>query len=510
MTQSRPHAPFRPRLATTVHLGLGGLLLLFSLAGWMSLPLLGGIVDKASQVRDEYLPDLTRWRYNTQRIEQLHGFIQTIYWSNDAQVARRSRLQAQVLLDSFAFEFNNPLVAQAGKILADIQTLAQLRDQQRASLQAVQSLADTLQQAAVLPSDGTDRLGRFAAACSRLGLIGTDWQALRQQAEQLQASLPRDATPVLDELQRHFSQLHALETRIGQTYRQTLEQQKLLAATLNTDTALKTQQIAKAVEHEANLIRHYGLLTMLLLGAITLGMLYAFQRFLLRPILHCTRALEQLSSRQAVQPPPRTLFHELDTISQSVSQYCEMTRQLQHANQELLQLSQQDGLTGLSNRRHFDSVLAAEHARASRHHHALTLILIDIDHFKRLNDRHGHLFGDDCLRQLAAVLLSFSQRPGDLAARYGGEEFALILPEISLEQSRQLAERLRQTIAALVVPTDAGEPVCFTASLGLIHTEQACLHTPESLIHQADLALYRAKQQGRNRVEVGAQAVAPI
>lgn len=509
MTQPRPHAHFRPRLATTVRLGLGGLLLLFSLTVWLSLPLLGGIVDKANQVRDEYLPDLTRWRYNTQRTEQLYGFIQTLYWSNDSQVARSSRLQAQVLLDSFAFEPGNALTTQAAQILLDIQTLARLRDRQRTTLHEVQALAGALQRGDAISGDGAERLGRFAASCTRLGLIGTDWQALRQEADQLQARLPTESANALAELQTRFAQLQALETQVGQTYRQALEQQKHLAATLNTDTALKTQQIATAVEKEANQIRHYGLLTMLLLGAITLGMLYAFQRFLLRPILRCTQALEQLNSKQPVQLPERTLFHELDTICRSVSQYSDMTRQLQHLNQELMQLSQQDGLTGLSNRRHFDSVLAVEHARACRHGQDLALILIDIDRFKVLNDRYGHLLGDDCLRQLANVLRRFSQRPGDLAARYGGEEFALILPEMGLEQSRLLAERVRQAVAELVIPTDAGEPVRFTASFGLIHTGWAGRHTPESMIHQADLALYRAKQLGRNRVEVAEQAVAP-
>ncbi|HEY6611323.1 MAG TPA: GGDEF domain-containing protein, partial [Pseudomonas sp.] len=422
MSDSCPPARFRPRLATTVRLGLGGVLLLFGLILWLSMPLLGGIVNKANQVRDEYLPDLTRWRHNTQRIEQLYGFIQTIYWSNDAQVARSSRLQAQVLLDSFAFSPTSELAQQAGRILLDIQTLARLRDSQRATLSAVQTQAGSLLNTAIPSGDRADRLGRFAASCSRLGLIGTDWQALQREAGNLPASLPaeRDA---ITRLQAHFAQLQTLETQVQQTHREALEQQKQLAAILNTDTALKTQQIAKAVSHEATQVRSYGLLTLLLLGAITVGVLYIFQRFLLRPILLCNQALEQLNSDSSIQLPERTLFQELDTICRSVRQYGDMTRQLQNANRELVQLSQQDGLTGLSNRRHFDSVLAAEHARACRHSNGLTLLLIDIDHFKALNDRYGHLLGDDCLRQLATVLRRFSRRPGDLAARYGGEEF---------------------------------------------------------------------------------------
>lgn len=504
MTDSRPPARFRPRLATAVRLGLVGVLLLLGLTFWLSMPLLGGIVDKANRVRDDYLPDLTRWRYNTQRIEQLYGFIQTIYWSNDAQVVRSSRLQAQVLLDSFAP--GSQLTEQAGGILLGIQTLSKLRDSQRATLNEVRTLAGKLLENTAPPAERNDQLSRFAAACSRLGLIGTDWQALQQEAGNLPAPEP-EARDDVARLQTLFARLQTLETQVERTYRQALEQQKQLAATLNTDTALKTQQIAKAVGHEATQVRSYGLLSLLLLGTMALAVLYLFQRFLLRPILLCNQALEQLNSESAVQLPERTLFREVDTICQSVRQYGDMTRQLQQANRELMLLSQQDSLTGLSNRRHFDNALAAEHARASRYGHALALLLLDVDHFKTLNDRHGHQCGDDCLRQLANVLRQFSRRPGDLAARYGGEEFVLLLPQISLEQSRQLAERVRLAIGELCIHTDTGDALHFTASTGMIHTSDALRHTPESLIHQADLALYKAKQLGRNRVEVAEEAV---
>lgn len=247
---SGPTSGFRPQLATTVQLGLFGVLLLFALAIWLSMPLLGGIVDKANQVRDEYLPELTRWRYNTQRVEQLYGFIQTLYWTSDSRAARSSRLQAQVLVDSFAFAPDSALAERAGQTLLHLQNLARLRDAQRDTLAALQQRAAAL--LAALPGDGGE-LARFAAASSRLGLIGSDWQALQQQAQALPDSgAPPSAQHLLGALQAQFGQLHALETQIGAEHRQALEQQKQLAATLNTDTALKTQQIATAVEHEAS------------------------------------------------------------------------------------------------------------------------------------------------------------------------------------------------------------------------------------------------------------------
>lgn len=121
----------RPRLSLTVQLGLLGLLLLFALTLWLSRPLLGGIIDKSHQMRTQHLPELTRWRHNTQRVEQLYGFIETLYWTSDLQVARNSRLQAQVLVNSFAFPPDSPLAEQSGQLVDTIKRLAQLREQQR-------------------------------------------------------------------------------------------------------------------------------------------------------------------------------------------------------------------------------------------------------------------------------------------------------------------------------------------------------------------------------------------
>ncbi|BEV71540.1 MULTISPECIES: diguanylate cyclase [unclassified Paludibacterium] len=170
------------------------------------------------------------------------------------------------------------------------------------------------------------------------------------------------------------------------------------------------------------------------------------------------------------------------------------------ANRKLAALSLTDSLTGLANRRAFDEALQAAWRRSARQRSALCLVLLDIDHFKRFNDRHGHLAGDECLRQVALVLKAHARRAGDVAARYGGEEFALILPDMTLEAACSRAELVRASVAALCLAQDEGKAT-IRASLGVASMVARPGLALDDLFALADQALYRAKARGRNRVE---------
>ena len=193
----------------------------------------------------------------------------------------------------------------------------------------------------------------------------------------------------------------------------------------------------------------------------------------------------------------------------------ERTRQLEEANQRLEQanralrrLSSQDGLTGIANRRQFDEVLDLEWRRAYRSEAPLSLLMLDIDHFKTFNDAHGHQRGDDYLKAMAAALRDGLNRPGDVVARYGGEEFAVILPDTDERGALSCAERLRQSVLCLEIPHDRpGAPLSAAVSIGVATTFPREGSSSATLIAAADEALYRAKSEGRNRVRV-AQAVA--
>lgn len=176
----------------------------------------------------------------------------------------------------------------------------------------------------------------------------------------------------------------------------------------------------------------------------------------------------------------------------------EVRHGLEAANAELLRLSTTDSLTQLANRRRFDRLLDEEIRRARRSGSPLSVLLADIDHFKRVNDSYGHPFGDECLRQVAAVLAAHCQRAGDVAARYGGEEFVVLLPGLDAGQAIALAESIRCTITQLQLQ-HGEQPVALTISLG-VATLTPALVAPADLLAAADAALYQAKNGGRNRV----------
>ncbi|MFW6032359.1 MAG: diguanylate cyclase domain-containing protein [Phycisphaeraceae bacterium] len=175
---------------------------------------------------------------------------------------------------------------------------------------------------------------------------------------------------------------------------------------------------------------------------------------------------------------------------------------LEEKNLELLRLSEIDGLTGLANRRLFDSRLAEEWRRSRRTGRPLGLAMFDVDWFKKYNDAYGHLEGDDCLREVARVLRESVRRPSDMAARYGGEEFVVLLPETDLGGARRVAEWVRGKVEALKLEhreSPGGGYV--TVSGGVAARASVGKEPPEVLVEAADQALYRAKKAGRNRIE---------
>lgn len=163
-------------------------------------------------------------------------------------------------------------------------------------------------------------------------------------------------------------------------------------------------------------------------------------------------------------------------------------------------LATTDGLTGLYNYRTFSERLAQEVDRASRYHRPLSLIMLDIDHFKLFNDTYGHPQGDNALINLARVLQRLS-RASDVVARYGGEEFVLILPETDRANAIALGHRLRAYIEQQRFSDDGSPASNLTVSIGIATYNPT--HTKETLLEAADMALYRAKRAGRNRVAVG-------
>jgi two-component system, sensor histidine kinase LadS len=178
-------------------------------------------------------------------------------------------------------------------------------------------------------------------------------------------------------------------------------------------------------------------------------------------------------------------------------------RGLEMVNEQLTRVSVTDALTQLSNRGHFDVMIDEELRRAQRTDAPLSVLLLDIDHFKRINDTYGHPFGDDCLRLVADILKQHGQRAGDVVARYGGEEFVMALPGMSSRAAGEQAERIRAAVAGLR-PVHGKTQLELTISIGVATLQPPASCTPSQLLASADTALYRAKHNGRNQVAIAA------
>jgi diguanylate cyclase (GGDEF)-like protein len=204
-------------------------------------------------------------------------------------------------------------------------------------------------------------------------------------------------------------------------------------------------------------------------------------------------------------PREITLLTEIAVQAAIAIHQGELYGELQQANQALENLATLDGLTKIANRRKFDQYLQQEWRRATRSHSPLSMILCDIDHFKKYNDTYGHQAGDACLQQVAKTLAQAVSRSVDLAARYGGEEFALILPDTSEEGALHLAQQVRSQIHSLGIAHRASTFEIVTLSMGVATLIPQPGQEPGLLIEAADQALYQAKETGRDRYCTQAQ-----
>ncbi|MGX9416699.1 GGDEF domain-containing protein [Vibrio sp. RC27] len=200
-----------------------------------------------------------------------------------------------------------------------------------------------------------------------------------------------------------------------------------------------------------------------------------------------------------VLTPLKSLNGEISHVClmiQDVSDIAKNKITLRESNAHLSEISQQDGLTGLFNRSYWESRFAEEYQRSSITDQCCSVVVLDIDHFKKVNDNYGHAAGDEVIRQTAKALLLTARRT-DVCGRYGGEEFVALLPDTTADQAKYFAERMRKRIEALIVKTETGD-ISFTISLGIAQLNSDILSHLE-WFECADKALYFSKEHGRNQ-----------
>jgi diguanylate cyclase (GGDEF)-like protein len=259
------------------------------------------------------------------------------------------------------------------------------------------------------------------------------------------------------------------------------------------DTVVETNTFALVLNNGSPIL---FTLAVLGLGALIARIHFGFgiAAISLSLLLYCFRAALLQSAYLRAQ-------HELTR-----SQYA-----LREANSRLKQLSLHDALTRLPNRRLFDQTLESEWNRAQRNRRPLSVLIIDVDCFKTLNDLYGHPTGDECLSRIAAALHGTLRRAGEVVARYGGEEFVAILPDIDADGAARIAEAMREAVFALRIANKGSVVGPFvTASFGVATIEPDEVSSPSALVAAADGALYCAKRNGRNRIAVAASSRAEV
>lgn len=243
----------------------------------------------------------------------------------------------------------------------------------------------------------------------------------------------------------------------------------------------------------------------LICGAVLFGLWFGGERLIMQPIRSLARSAARIGlgnlgphlTDRRWAPEFAPLAGALETMARRLAVREE---ELRVANSHLEELASIDGLSGLANRRGFDASLAAEWRRATTQRSALALIMIDVDHFKLFNDTHGHVEGDDCLRQVGDAITTISLEGSYFAARYGGEEFALLLPGADVTAARAVGELLRHAVADLLIVNRGAPSGLLTISVGVASVEPTPGDMPQDLVELADAALYQAKRSGRNAV----------
>ena len=248
-------------------------------------------------------------------------------------------------------------------------------------------------------------------------------------------------------------------------------------------------------EANANFVFTRGVtLTGLITGIITfITAVIAMFRFVINPARHLLHSLEAIGHGDMTH---RIKVESTDEFGSLAVGFNRMAENLERNQTKLAELAIRDSLTGLYNRREFERLLNDEIHRFRRHGHSVSLMMLDIDHLKQINDRYGHQIGDDAIRRVTDMITN-ECRTGDVIARYGGEELAVILPETGAESAYALAERICHVIAEFPVMISPKEAIPITVSIGTA-TVPDNAHSARDLVTSADLALYEAKKSGRN------------
>lgn len=246
-------------------------------------------------------------------------------------------------------------------------------------------------------------------------------------------------------------------------------------------------------QKQTNLVLNLAfILLTLVLGSL---IAYYLKKYVLNPVLKLADETDSITAGHYDYQTDIHITNEVGQLAQCIER---MAHTIEENNQKLTQIAVTDELTGISNRRYFFDVLGREMQRANRHQRNLSILMMDIDYFKKFNDKHGHLVGDEVLKHVCKLCLS-ELRVNDLIGRIGGEEFDILLPETSIVEAEQIAQRMRQIIESSSLSWQ-DKTLSVTVSIGV--TTMKPNEKADTLLSRVDSAMYKAKQNGRNQVSV--------
>lgn len=472
------------KMSITLVIAVLSILCVFTIALLLTSSLLKGISDNAGKTVNHYLPELVRTHQGALKVEQIHRYLDAAYRVQNAAEERSYRLLLQVLVHSFMLDDDDYLISEANNIMFDIRELLYIRHTQRALLEEILDIVDQ--------SDAEVAFVRGVFSSISVKNIRED--IMQPPLNQLSVNLSEDD---YSEVQYRVRFIIDLNEQLDMLVTDAHQRIAGLANYLTTDAVLRTRQISDEVGKDATLVSFYFSILIAILVFFSLMILITFHKLILRPVQQLVLGLRSIENQgDTTVKLPKMYFKELDLIRHSIEEYSELTHRLQAVNSDLERLSQIDGLTGLANRRMLDTKLNSEVKRSKRYHHPLSILMIDIDHFKKLNDEYGHQVGDQGLKLLAEVLQRFTQRPGELAARFGGEEFVLVLPESNISNAIEMAKMILVESRKIVFPEYP--EIKFSVSIGISCFQKGVSDSAELLINHADKALYQAKSAGRD------------
>jgi len=397
------------------------------------------IEQDAIATRETQIPLILSQTRNAVKVERMSSLVRAIFLANDRRLERQLQLQIQALAQGFGFDGSSALTAGSRKVASLAKTIAATRQKERedADIEASDSASAGL-------------------AKSTAGLVAYE-EAIR-----------------------------ILET---------------MGKEVSGNSAVVADDIAGGIQRSAVAVRYLVIVALIIPALFVPVLLLLARRHLAEPIGAAIRNLHRIEKDEALEPPQsKPRLKELALIGDAIVSYGSTASELRRTNVVLQALAEKDPLTGLANRRMFEKFLAAAILRSSAEW-GTAVLLIDIDHFKSINDQHGHPTGDRCLKSLAGLLENIPDLSNALASRFGGEEFVVVYDAPSSDHAFEYARFLCRKIELLETQSVDGTILRFTASVGVSFTTSPADNSAD-LLEKADRALYAAKRSGRNRAEV--------